>query len=151
MKIVFLDFDGVLNSRLFFARRRETTGADDALDVAAVERVNRILARTGAKVVISSTWRVTDGMDRVREVLSKHGFVGEIVGATPTRGGTRGAEIKAWLDDNPRPTGYVVLDDATDVDPVRKRHVQTRMEDGLLDEHVDLACAMLEKSNWWPW
>jgi hypothetical protein len=113
--------------------------------------VNRIVERTGAKIVISSTWRVTDGMERVSVVLRAHGFAGEIIGGTPVTSGTRGGEIKAWLDESSGVTSFVALDDATDMDPVRKRHVATSMEHGLLDVHVEEACTILARRRFWRW
>lgn len=151
VRVVFLDFDGVLNSRRFFAQRPQTTGADDALDEGAVARLNRIIERSGAKVVISSTWRITEPLPRIVAILGAHGFRGEVIGVTPTRGGSRGGEIKAWLDENRGVSQYVVLDDAKDIGPVAASLVQTHVDDGLLDEHVDAACAMLERRGWWAW
>ena len=60
MRIVFLDFDGVLNSHAYFNARTEKfedVGEAGELDPTAVERLNRIIDATGALVVVSSSWR----------------------------------------------------------------------------------------------
>lgn len=151
MRIVFLDFDGVLNSRRFFARSGPIERPDDALDPAAVARVDRVIARTGAKVVISSTWRIMDPLDRIAGILRAHGFGGEVVGATPVVGGSRGREIGAWLDQSKGVRSFVILDDDTNMGRLARRHVRTMPEDGLLDEHVEPACRHLERRWWWRW
>jgi hypothetical protein len=153
VKVIFLDFDGVLNSRRFFAQRSGRSGerADDALDPDAVARVNRIIERTGAKIVISSSWRMADPLARIMTILRLHGFTGEIVGTTPVLSGTRGREIKEWLRANRGVTAYVILDDATDMDGLGARHVLTHPDEGLLDAHVDMACAALARRRFWPW
>jgi hypothetical protein len=150
MKVIFLDFDGVLNSRRFLVRRNLAGRVDDAIDPEAVARLNQIIARTGAKVVISSTWRSTDSLDRIISILQSHGFAGEVIGTTPVLSGSRGGEIKAWLDGSRRVKAFVILDDADDLDPLRSRHVRTSDEDGLLDHHVAAACTHLARRRWWP-
>ena len=152
LKVIFLDFDGVLNSHQFFAQRgREVCGDDDALDAAAVARLNEIIERTGAKVVISSSWRIEHSLERIVEILGAHGFAGEVVGMTPVLSGSRGREISAWLSENRGVKSYVVLDDATDMDGVARRHLRTTMEVGLLDEHIDVACVVLQRRRWRFW
>jgi hypothetical protein len=149
MRIIFLDFDGVLNSRRFFATRPPDGADDEALDPTAVARVNRIVERTGARVVVSSSWRLSDPVERIVAILRQHGFAGEVVGTTPVLAGSRGREIRAWLRASRGITSYVILDDATDMDGLG-RHVLTRAEDGLLDEHVELACRLLSRRRLWP-
>lgn len=70
MKILFLDMDGVMNSHTFLTaqeRRREVKktpldmagieGWASMVDPKAVERLNRVIAATNARVVISSSGR----------------------------------------------------------------------------------------------
>jgi hypothetical protein len=141
----------VLNSRRFFAGAEPPANADDALDPRAVARVNRIIERTSAKVVISSTWRITDPLERILAILAAHGFAGDVVGMTPIVGGSRGHQIRSWLDANRGVTSYVILDDATDMDRLGGRQVRTMPDDGLLDEHVEAACRVLGRRLWWRW
>jgi hypothetical protein len=151
VKIVFLDFDGVLNHRAWLREHwlRECPGevivsGKLALDPAAIQRVNRILRKTGARVVVSSAWRLLHSLDELRELLALRGFHGQVIDATPyIDEEPRGLEIRAWLDAHPEVTAFVALDDATDMDPVRERWVQTTFEHGLQDEHVERAVALL--------
>ena len=59
MKIVFLDFDGVINQ-----------GSGRWL-VPLVERLNRITGMTGAKIVVHSSWRYDRPVEVLREVLTE--------------------------------------------------------------------------------
>ena len=63
-KIVFLDIDGVLNSELHYVEKSQQQLADEIgyplseISRSAVSLLNQIVEKTGAKVVISSTWRL---------------------------------------------------------------------------------------------
>jgi len=89
MRVLFLDFDGVLNSSRYMRenRRRFEGGVlhrvSDAIDRAAVARLDAVVARTGAKVVISSSWRKSVTLSSLRRLLRVTGFRGEVIGATP--------------------------------------------------------------------
>jgi hypothetical protein len=141
MKILFLDFDGVLNhDRLFNAKLVDEV---TFFDRAAVARVNTILAQSGAKVVVSSSWRHAYDVDALRAILESHGFSGEIVGVTPELHRPRGLEICAWLEEHEHVETFVIVDDEDDMFPVADRLVQTSFEEGLLDEHVEAALRLL--------
>ncbi|MFO0553328.1 MAG: HAD domain-containing protein [Polyangiaceae bacterium] len=154
MRILFLDIDGVLNSDAWFRSKRNKTATNE-LDVAAVKRLDAIVERTGAKVVISSTWRTGLTREELAAILSKYGFRGEVVDMTPVlRAGegrnaagspTRGDEIQAWLEAQPSPPiSYVILDDQTDLGALSVRQVFTTYDHGLLDEHIEQAVLFLE-------
>ena len=117
MKIIFLDIDGVLNHQNWFSRRHKEVDQNDVVshypfyefDPESVEQLNRIIDETGAKVVVSSTWRLGRTITQLQEILDRVGFIGEIVGITPhlscklpyeDKGGytiPRGCEIDWWL------------------------------------------------------
>ena len=132
MKLIFLDFDGVLNSQLYFKKRRaeklagHDLGVAGDLDPEAVGFLNEMIEKTGAKVVVSSTWRIGMTIEELQELLEKVGFKGEVVGITPDlRGGSvlRGNEILEWIKDNPAIvrgyysdyTDYVIFDGDSDM------------------------------------
>jgi hypothetical protein len=141
MKVLFLDFDGVLNSYEFM---RCSPGRMDRLDPAAVMRLNAIVDRSGAKVVISSTWRLKRSLDVLRMTLADLGFRGEVIDRTPDLMGhgfvdpyvARCHEIQTWIDGRGEPLeSYAILDDAY-LEDVAQFLVRTETETGLLDEHV---------------
>ena len=55
MKIIFLDIDGVLNSRVYDRKRNWNEQTD--IDETRLPLVKKIVDGTGAKIVLSSTWR----------------------------------------------------------------------------------------------
>ena len=156
-RILFLDIDGVLNSGPYFrewyniAREPEDTQparfAFDAskIDPLAVERVNRIVEATGAKVVICSSWRHYHPLSRLRQILRARGFAGSVIGVTPAIcDAQRGAECAAWLATHRRAAwSFAALDDDCDYQPMMGRLVKTGRK-GLLDRHVRAAIKLLQ-------
>ena len=66
------------------------------------------LDETGAKVVLSSSWRYTRKAQNLKELLANFEIYTE---STPYIHGKRGLEIKQWLLDNPEVEDFVILDD----------------------------------------
>lgn len=158
MKVIFLDFDGVLNSVLYAKTEEYQTHAGGAswhsvdslkwwsygLDATRVELLNQLVERTGAKVVISSSWRLGATQEWLVQVLVSRGFRGEVVGVTPAYGDEpRCKEIEGWIEVH-RPESYVVIDDDADAE-IRGRFVLTSSHCGLTAEDVDEAVRILEK------
>lgn len=154
MKLVFLDFDGVLNSSRFYTVR---PSHEFRLDRAAVARVNELLDRTGAKVVVSSVWRIGRSIEALQAVLEEYGFRGRVIGRTPRlRAAIRGEEIREWLVTHPKVdvTSFVIIDDDADMVDLSDRLVQTTHRYGITRRHVVAAVRMLEqpivKKDWFP-
>jgi len=145
MKVLFLDFDGVLNSIPFLVKasedeiRRQRRRPTDAIDPEAVKHLNSIVDRTGCKVVISSTWRKLYRQKQLERLLKVRGFVGEIIGMTPRLYRTpegeplyRGNEIQAWIDAEPTEIeAIVILDDDSDMEHLTPWLVATDVDHGL--------------------
>ncbi len=114
MRVLFLDIDGVCNNR----RTRERQGDTKFIGIKPelAERVRRIVAETGCKVVLSSSWRLFP--DSAKWAAQE---VCEFFDHTPDlqRGAIwgmvyRGFEIKQWLDAHPGARQYAILDDSSD-------------------------------------
>lgn len=135
-KILFLDIDGVLNCITTTQRYRSSSMY--GIDPEKVALLNQVLERTGAKVVISSTWRLLTPELELTTYLRNQGFRGEIVGMTPDdeRTGFRGNEIKRWLEADGKTGLYAVVDDSSDFYPDQPR-VRTTWKEGLMPEHVE--------------
>lgn len=153
VKVVFLDFDGVLNSHLYFAKHAAPNRildipVRDHIDADAVALVDSLLARTGAHIVVSSTWRLTrDTAELYRLLVAKGLKSGTVVGKTgDLRGAPRGKEIRLWVDTH-RPESFVILDDDADMAEMSPWLVKTSFGDGLQAEHVERAAAILSE----PW
>lgn len=102
-KVIFLDIDGVLNGH------KKMPNGYCTIATAHIQRLNRVLVQTQAKIVISSAWRylVSGGSMTLKGfeyLLRTHGLTAEnepvIVGITPTDEEipTRGAQIQSVLD-----------------------------------------------------
>lgn len=155
-RVIFLDFDGVLNSREYMkSRPAEHADFDDIDDVDpdAVARVQRIVDATDARIVISSTWRLLHELDELRDILKARGLTtGKVVAATPAlHDKDRGDEIQRWLDMasifTRRPEGIVILDDDSDMGGLLPWLVKTTFDKGLTDYHVTKAIEMLSKPH----
>lgn len=154
-RIIFLDIDGVLNDDQTYRRiqeaKRERTGsavvsARDLVDVDAivpeyVERLNRIIGRTSAWCVLSSSWRKARGLHAIQKTLETRGFDGQLVDKTPDKFSyvPRHREIKWWLERcHTKPEAFVILDDDQEAGVGLTEHY-VHVPDGLQDEHVERA------------
>lgn len=112
MKLIFLDIDGVLNSHDWWDRRPKLSPdrtrkdfVENQLDPEAIARFKKLLKDTGAKVVLSSTWRrFKEDRELIREKVV------DFIDVTPhfpeysgVKSKQRGREIIQWLLDNPYP------------------------------------------------
>jgi hypothetical protein len=137
--VIFLDFDGVLNSHAYLKNR----GGVKDLDPRAVALLNEILRRSKAKIVVSSMWRL-GGIDSVRGHLKRVGCIGEVIGITPVLSTRRGNEIAEWLSINGEQVStFVILDDDSDMEHLLPRLVQTTFATGLQAVHVERALGKL--------
>lgn len=118
--VIFLDFDGVLNTEQYQAQLaidgKPTKDAWGPLfDPRAVANLRKIIEATDAGIVISSSWRYAHGLGSLRMMWEVHELPGEILDIIPC-GATyisRGEDIECWLDRNGRPD-YVIIDDLDD-------------------------------------
>jgi HAD domain in Swiss Army Knife RNA repair proteins len=158
MKVIFLDIDGVLNSHVFLEDLQKRTSGklftiddtqswEEMIDPVCVARLERLVTASEAKVVISSSWRHAHDWMKMRALLHRRGFTGEVISQTPAKLSLdhRGAEIQMWLDDfKEEPVeSFVILDDTTDMEPFMERLVRTSLYTGLADEDVLIACKLL--------
>ncbi len=121
--VVFLDFDGVLNSAAHYSAavagcRTHDEAIDAALarglDPVRVARVQRICGETGAAVVIVSGWRRWAPVEVLAERLAAAGLTAPVidaVGGLRFSGETRATATQEWLAAHPEVAAWVVLDD----------------------------------------
>lgn len=156
VKVIFLDFDGVVVCLPVEWDRLENGRGVHALNRAAVARLNDLVERTGAGVVVSSSWRLHQSVEHLTGYLRRAGFRGQVLDKTPDRHAwgaeewQRGDEIMAWLKLNPQVTSYVALDDDFDHGAFpADRWVLVKdgwFAGGIQDEHVEAATAALERA-----
>jgi hypothetical protein len=106
MKIIFLDIDGVLNCDTTSNPRKFPYVVDKKL----LARLNRLLERTKARVVLSSSWRC----DPVGVLAAKYWGVPFIDVCPDKPKSPRGMEMKKWLSKHSRVTRFAIIDDEDD-------------------------------------
>lgn len=122
MKVIFLDIDGVLN---IMCDEQDEFG--HLFHKQFEENLKDVIDNTGAKIVISSTWR-RSGLKAMKAMWFKRDLAGEVIDVTPDCAqlktfGTleyyeakeRGYEIQEWLDSHSEVTNYVIFDDDNDM------------------------------------
>lgn len=139
MKVIFLDFDGVLNS-VEYLSGRETDGV--MIDPGKMALLKQIVDATGAGIVLSTSWREHWSKDpqacdstgiRIREIFRSYGL--QILDKTPQLRTRRETEIISWLDGHPEVREFVVLDDSLlSAQRLNSRIVKTSFAFGGLDE-----------------
>jgi hypothetical protein len=136
MRVVFLDFDGVLNSAQsagFWHSRRDQAQWENnmyrdwagtlkeyiAMEFCpiALSNVEELMRRVpDLKIVVSSSWRVGETIESLQKILSPSKLICErIIGVTESFSKTRGDEIEKWLTEHPEVIDYVILDDDRDM------------------------------------
>ena len=162
-KFIFLDIDGVLNTREFHSNMKKDAPKDEfgyAFDPVAVANLARIIEETSAVIVISSAWKF-HGVARLREMWKLRNLPGHILDITPNTlsddillnanleemelGVCRGNEIKEWLSKHrEKVSNYVIIDDFDDLLPEQEGHaVITNTLIGISEEDADKAIMIL--------
>lgn len=118
MNVLFLDFDGVVNSLIWengdFGYGYPEHGKVNNFQ--ACQWVSKFCKDNDFAIVISSSWR-SDGLTKCAQYLRNGGIWSDIpiIGVTPKiPNGQRGDEISAWLKDNPA-DHYMIFDDDSDM------------------------------------
>jgi hypothetical protein len=127
MKIIFLDFDGVLN---LIPQGRDKFGS--IFHKHLVDNLALVIKNTNAKLVITSSGRFdtiesheknyniipktkleiyNEGLNFCEKLWNYRKYPGNILSITPYINGERGKEIQKWLDNHKEITQYVIIDD----------------------------------------
>ena len=142
MKVIFLDVDGVLNSAQDGYSIRLRTDSH-------LKLLQRIIKETGAKIVLSSSWRIgfTPASRNLLARFKEYGL--ELMDCTPELPAScRGDEIRQWLTDNVYNydiENFVILDDEADMaEFTDKNLVQTDTNIGLQKQDAVECIKMLK-------
>lgn len=147
MKLIFLDIDGVLNSEKFSIWIHEhpefcENGGHFWIDPEKVEMIINLCKETGAKIVISSSWRgwslkaTLEDFSTYRDLSKLNPY---IVGVTPrfninSKFMSRGNEIQDYLNSH-SVAKYCIIDDDTDMlEEQQENFVRTDCQVGLTIE-----------------
>lgn len=150
MKIIFLDFDGVIT----------TYQSKWKIDMNKVKIINNICDSTDAKIVVISSWRigyrgvVSAFQEYLKQYFIKHEyegifkyifdkFINNIVGMTES-GSCRGNEIKFYMNERPDIENYVIVDNDSDMlDEQLFNFVQTDTYEGITERDAKLCIDIL--------
>ena len=141
MTVIFLDFNGVLDTNLNM----------DVIDDGNLERLRKVVLLTGAKVVISSslkntyfyTGRYSRLLQSIIDILLENGI--DVIGITP-KADSREEEIKLYLSMHPEIDNFCILDDDYDMESLKDYLVKLpmQMEEGQMGFTQDYADKALE-------
>ncbi|KKN79762.1 hypothetical protein LCGC14_0336170 [marine sediment metagenome] len=136
LKIIFLDVDGVLNCTPCVP-----TGCPRIVPHLA-EQLNQIIRRTGATVVMISTWRNWThlgwlSLEGWQCLLGTHGVDCKVVAVLPQ--GDKESRLLEWLGLRGQVEDFVVLDDKR----IHTRQVVTDGYTGLTTKNVEEAVRIL--------
>lgn len=150
MKVIFLDFDGVI-----------TIPPRWTINIDKLKNLKKIIDATDAKIVVSSSWR-SSNIERTKEhIIDRtsnndiiNWFIDNIYDITPFisndkyKGTGRGGEIQTWLDAHPEVENYIILDDDSDMLMSQLYHfIETDWMFGLTEREVELSIAVLNNKQ----
>lgn len=157
IKVIFLDIDGVHNTResMYMDRIFPTPKLEgvedripDHLSCYTVRLLNDIIKETGAKVVISSTWRLGFSPQEMQIILEYYGFKGEVIANTPNLWeGKRGDEIRLWINESDDVESFVIIDDDSDMCELIGHLVKTDGNYGIQYKDMKKAIEILNSPN----
>jgi hypothetical protein len=147
MKVVFLDIDGVLNC----SKTPNPRNLPYVVDELLLARFRDLLRRTGASVVLSSTWRY----DPAGLFAAKHYGIPFIDVTPDLPQEPRCKEVLEWLRTHPDVNRYAVIDDEDDeldelplFQPSRRTGLTDKIAHGVADyldgrTDKDMRCTMI--------
>jgi hypothetical protein len=158
--IIFLDIDGVLNSTEWSECRplrgfippgtAQQAFDEERIDPNCVEHLRRIVDRTGAKLVLTSTWRHRMSLSEFVRLFALYGWNdAPVIDVTPRFTGLirgRGYEVEAWLGNNEYAGPYVCVDDDDDF-RAGQPLIQTNPEVGLTSLDAKRCIEVLLSAN----
>ena len=118
MKVIFLDFDGVMDTE-YYDQYLHDNGLPVSdchgivFDPYCVDNLKAIIDQTGADIVVTSTWKYFMTYQDFLNMWEDRSLPGFITDVTPTLGPSclRGDEIEAWLNECQAECQYVIIDD----------------------------------------
>lgn len=153
MKVIFLDIDNVLNCATSISNCYGWTGIDNAL----VKKIAKIVAETGAKIVLTSTWKLEFRLEEGYKQTNREAqyMVNKFRQArlkihdiTIDKLYNRGCGIHKYLNEHPNINSWVVVDDFQFEDfdkEILARFVQTSPLTGITDNDMVKIIEILNK------
>ena len=148
-KVLFLDVDGVLNNGAW-ASEMYAQGIrvyeDHILEDRALGLLKRIVYATGARVIVSSSWRHDrEAYRKLQEQLFRHGI--RAFGRTGGADTDRGEDIRLYLEQHPSVEQFAILDDDNDVGEYVDHLIQTDPDRGLTGAEAFRCIRLLNRAE----
>lgn len=166
-RIIFLDFDGVLNTEhhqnfLYYERKAWQDEHGALFDPEAVEQLRHIINATHADIVVESSWKHL-GLEAMQQIWQARNMPGRVIDITPstvsdnwlltanlkdldpTMGHCKGMEIASWLSDHAnKDTRYVIIDDEYVIlDSQLPHFILTKSYNGITEDVANRAISIL--------
>ena len=161
-KIIFLDFDDVLNTEHYqgLLRYQGEPWQDEHgafFDPNAVKQLRRIIDATGADIVIESSWKYL-GLDAMKELWKVRNLPGRVIDITPssvsdeyllknldtTMIHCKGMEIASWLSEQAEDIRYAIIDDEYVIlDSQLPHFILTNPYEGITEEQTNRTISIL--------
>ncbi|TYP93998.1 hypothetical protein LX73_1716 [Fodinibius salinus] len=158
--IIFLDIDGVLNTRNHLKRQKIKSGkvTNKDWDPTACKYISMLCEHYNARIVITSTWRHEYTVKQLEEFFESNNispnFVKDVTSSyapqPDEKNYCRGHEVKYWLQNNSsKKASYVIIDDeATFLETQQEHLVKVDKNKGFsTKEAVTKASNILEKKH----
>ena len=116
-KILFLDFDGVMVTDRYQEQMMASNSPlqdcyGTKFDPVCVECLRQIVDKSGADIVVTSTWKMSKGLKGIQKMWEARSLPGKVIGITPDIDLIhRGDEIDAWLAECKANCRYAIIDD----------------------------------------
>lgn len=156
MKILFLDFDGVVNTPMWNSEARQFEmnfpHHNKVNNKQAVDLISRFCKMFDFQIVVTSDWRLNSnwrecllngGLDPTITILDRTDNLWQ-----PGLSQSRGLEIHQWLDNHCCECFIIVDDDISDIDEDLLRFtVQTDSDTGFTEWNFQQCIDILEKQE----
>lgn len=136
MKVIFLDFDGVINDYFTF----------NMVNTQNVAVLKRIMYETDAKIVVTSSnkyaFQNANSLSQMEQTayyrymqqLEERGV--HIFDLTPDIDGDREHEILEYLKDHPEIEQFLILDDDYIIEALKDHQIFLDLQSGLREKHI---------------
>ncbi len=132
MKVIFLDFDGVIN---------ENANSDDFVNPLFVNEIKKIMDKTDAKIVVTSNKRKEKSFCYQKYIKPLLQMGVEIYDYTPFVNGkleeTRELEIESYLKNHPEIQEFVIIEDDYVMQRLYDHQVFIEYSNGFVSEYID--------------
>lgn len=154
MNIIFLDIDGVLNSKrklieIYNKTHKSHSGYNYPFDEKCLEYLKLLVEKTNSKIVITSSWRKTkEGIILLNKTLKEYNLDKYIIGYTPILNTKREIEIIEYLKTLKEIPNYIILDDdIKDLESLSSYLIKTDKFYGLTYKNITKGIKILSKKR----